>query len=58
MVRFLFQPIEESGNVFFSRTLKRGGQAGGADSVGKGENDDGERESEKEIEGERPPPKG
>jgi len=25
VVRFLFQPIEESGNVFFSRTLKRGG---------------------------------
>lgn len=31
VVRFLFQPIEESGNVFFSRTLKRGG--GGAAGV-------------------------
>ena len=28
VVRFLFQPIEESGNVFFSRTLQRGGGAG------------------------------
>ena len=36
VVRFLFQPIEESGNVFFSRTLKRGG-GGGAGTAGGNE---------------------